>query len=310
MDGENETRHPNGEPGSWVILFESRSLAECRELALVLQALDISCRIIGEDVFTLLVPRTEAKRANAEIVSYLAEPRGPPPKPPSLPIQSSGIAGIVGYVAILLIFAFWQSHESLGIDWLASGRLDSTAVIGGQWWRSVTSLTLHLDLPHLSANLVFGTVFGYFAAQVFGTGIAWLSILVAGTAGNYLNAWLHGPGHRSVGASTAIFAALGLLAAFNWRRWKNPGESFLRRWSPILAGIALLAYTGAGGERTDVLAHLAGFVSGVGLGAFFGMAGPRIYLSAPAQRSLVMVTFFILILAWVLAIQSNTGRLI
>jgi len=44
----------------------------------------------------------------------------------------------------------------------------------------------------------------------------------------------------------------------------------MQRLAPLVAGIALLAFTGTGGERTDVLAHLLGFVAGVGLG--FGLA--------------------------------------
>lgn len=294
----------------WVVVFECRSLAGCQELALVLQALDIRCKISDDAHLALLVPAPDARRANEELLGYLSEVRKPVPPPPPVPRQSSGVAGVIGYVSVLLVFAYWQSHQSFGIDWLATGRVDSASILSGQWWRSVTALTLHLDLPHLTGNLVFGAVFGYFAGQLFGTGLAWAGILLSGSLGNYLNAWLQGPGHHSVGASTAIFAALGLLSAFTWRRWRRPDESLLRRWSPILAGIALLAYTGAGGERTDVAAHLTGFVSGLAMGVVYGAAGKRILLSATAQRVLVMMALFVLALSWVLAIQSNFGRLI
>ena len=301
---------PLTDDSDWVAVYECRSLAGCQELALVLQALGIRCKISGEPNLALLVPSADVGRANAELLAYLSEDRNPVPLPPPAPRQSSGIAGVAGYVSLLLMFAYWQSHQSFGVDWLASGRIDSAAVLSGQWWRSVTALTLHLDLAHLTANLVFGAAFGYFAGQLFGTGLAWAGILLGGSFGNYLNAWLQGPGHRSIGASTAIFAALGLLSAFTWRRWRRPGENLLRRWSPIFAGIALLAYTGAGGERTDVLAHLTGFVSGLAMGVAYGAAGKRILLSAQAQRILVMLALFVLALSWVLAIQSNLGRLI
>jgi hypothetical protein len=48
-----------------------------------------------------------------------------------------------------------------------------------------------------------------------------------------------------------------------------------------VAGVALLAFTGTGGERTDVLAHLLGFMAGVGLG--FGLAHAR--LPPPGQAT-------------------------
>ncbi len=309
MSWDQEHR-PSPDDGDWVVVFECRSLAGCQELSLVLQAHGIRNMISGESHFVLLVPSADVGQANAELLGYLNEDRKPVPLPPPAPRQSSGTAGVAGYVSLLLMFAYWQSHQSFGVDWLASGRIESAAVMSGQWWRSVTALTLHLDLAHLTANLVFGAAFGFFAGQLFGTGLAWAGILLGGSLGNYLNAWLQGPGHRSVGASTAIFAALGLLSAFTWRRWRRPDENLLRRWSPIFAGIALLAYTGAGGERTDVMAHLTGFVSGLAMGVAYGAAGKRILLSAQAQRILVMLVLFALALAWGLAIQSNSGRLI
>ena len=192
--------------------------------------------------------------------------------------------------------------ERRGIPVVASGLVLRGGALGDPAAKS--------GLAHLTANLVFGAAFGYFAGQLFGTGLAWAGILLGGSLGNYLSAWLQGPGHRSIGASTAIFAALGLLSAFTWRRWRRPGEKLLKRWSPIFAGIALLAYTGAGGERTDVLAHLTGFVCGLLIGVAYGAAGKRILLSAPAQRILVLLALFALTLSWMLAIQSNLGRLI
>jgi len=309
MSWDQEHR-PLPDDSDWVVVFESRSLAVCQELALVLQAMDIHCKISAEPRHALLVPGPVASRANEQLLAYLSEARKPVQAQPPVPKQSSGIAGVVAYVSLLLMFAYLQSHQSFGVDWLASGRIDSAAVLSGEWWRTVTALTLHLDLAHLTANLVFGAAFGYFAGQLFGTGLAWAGILLGGSLGNYLSAWLQGPGHRSIGASTAIFAALGLLSAFTWRRWRRPDEKLLKRWSPIFAGIALLAYTGAGGERTDVLAHLTGFVCGLLMGVAYGAAGKRILLSAPAQRILVLLALFALTLSWMLAIQSNSGRLI
>ena len=46
------------------------------------------------------------------------------------------------------------------------------------------------------------------------------------------------------------------------------------------------------------------------MGVAYGAAGKRILLSAHAQRILVMLALFVLALSWVLAIQSNLGRLI
>jgi membrane associated rhomboid family serine protease len=67
---------------------------------------------------------------------------------------------------------------------------------------------------------------------------------------------------------------LGLVAAYAWRKGSyNSGRDSRRwahRWAPLIAGIALLGLTGTGGEHTDVLAHLSGFIAGVLFGAVHG----------------------------------------
>jgi hypothetical protein len=64
-----------------------------------------------------------------------------------------------------------------------------------------------------------------------------------------------------------VFATLGLLAAYAWRRRAAEGGRWAYRWAPLIAGIILLGFTGAGGERTDVLAHITGFAAGALAGA-------------------------------------------
>jgi hypothetical protein len=54
----------------------------------------------------------------------------------------------------------------------------------------------------------------------------------------------------------------------------------MRRTAPLIAGVALLAFTGTGGENTDVLAHLAGFIVGSATGAL----AARVRLPAPGRN--------------------------
>src|SRR5690606_3753470 len=124
-----------------------------------------------------------------------------------------------------------------------------------------------VDVAHLLANLVFGVVFGYYAGQLLGAGVAWLSILIASAGGNLLDSLLAPPASVSVGASTAVFATLGLVAAYSWRSRADRRMRWAHRWAPLIAGAALLAFTGAGGERTDVVAHVTGFICGAAVGA-------------------------------------------
>ena len=73
-----------------------------------------------------------------------------------------------------------------------------------------------------------------------------------------------------VGASTAVFAAVGLLVAHGMI-WSHGGQGFRRHRSwlvPFGGGLGLLGVFGSGGDglNVDVGAHLAGFVAGVAVG--------------------------------------------
>jgi membrane associated rhomboid family serine protease len=172
----------------------------------------------------------------------------------------------VAYLAVLLV-VFVAARESLfGLDWYGAGMLRTGAVSAGEAWRTVTALTLHVELEHLGGNLAFGAFFGWFVGRYLGVGIGWLTVVAAGTCANALGAWLQGPDHRSLGASTAVFAALGMLVAYTWRRGFWRGTPWRARVAPIVAGLGLLAFTGTGGENTDLGAHLFGFCCGFGGG--------------------------------------------
>lgn len=288
---------------SWVVTYQGRRRQPVAERGLVLAALDIEHTVIqAEQHWQLCVPPELARQAHQELATYERENR---PRPAATPVEEieSGVAGAVGYAAALLLFAALEDLNVFGLDWRAAGRMHAGPVLEGEWWRTVTALTLHLDLGHLAANLAFGLFFGLFAGRYLGSGLAWLSILVAGAAGNALNAVLQVPEHRAVGASTAVFAALGLLSAYVWRRGYLRSLSWPRRLAPVIAGIALLAYTGTGDENTDVMAHLTGFGCGFGFGLLYGGPARRFTPGPRLQWLAGALALTLLVLSWVTAIE-------
>jgi membrane associated rhomboid family serine protease len=97
-----------------------------------------------------------------------------------------------------------------------------------------------------------------------GSGLAWSLLLGAGFLGNLVNAYLQPSNHSSVGASTAVFGAVGILAAINLVR---NSHKLRKRWIlPVAAALALLALLGTEGKNTDLGAHLFGFIYGGCLG--------------------------------------------
>lgn len=257
----------------WVVVHRGRHQKAARDAGLTLTAVDIDNAVREtESAWEVLVPAQHAQQASEEIASFQAEnPVGVDKKIRPVPQVDSGVNGVLGYLVVIWGVLLLEQRETFGQVWRTAGRMQAGLVVDGEWWRTITALTLHLDLGHIAANSVFGAFFGLFAGRALGSGWAWLTILVAGALGNGLNAFLQPAAHRAVGASTAVFAALGLLAAFSWRRGYYRGRGGWRRsLAPVIAGIALLAYTGTGDENTDVMAHLTGFIAGFGCGYLHG----------------------------------------
>jgi membrane associated rhomboid family serine protease len=209
----------------------------------------------------------------------------------------SGWLGVAGYLLVIWALPALAGFGLLDAGWRADGRMQAGLVADGEWWRTVTALTLHADLGHIVANSLFGALFGLFVGRYLGSGFGWLLVLICGALGNALNAWLRPEAFNSIGASTATFAALALGAGFVWRRGYFRGGGLRRSFAPIFGGIALLAFTGVGGGRTDVLAHFAGF--GVGLCAGLLAAGFDIRrLGRSGQYISAGLALGLLVLAW------------
>ena len=149
-------------------------------------------------------------------------------------------------------------------------------------------------------NSAFGVVFGLFAGRFMGSGLAWLLILLGGALGNLVAAALRPAEFMAIGASTATFAALSLSSAFVWRRGYFAGRGWRRAFAPVFAAIALLSFTGVGGEQTDVLAHFTGFAAGLGLG-LWAADWPIRRLGRIGQQLCGLAALALVLLAWLLA---------
>lgn len=291
-------------PAELAEVFRSFWRNECEERGFVLHAVGISSQLVWLGrAWALVVPATEQEAALTQLERY--ERENPPRRQPAVPEPLHGGAwlGSLAYAAVMLAVGYLAGSLALGADWLEAGALRAGPTRSGELWRAITALTLHLDVGHLLANLGFGTVFGLLAGQLLGPGIAWATVLAAAGAANLMNSFIQPATHSSVGASTAVFATLGLLAAYAWRRRRDQGDRWAYRWAPLIAGVILLGFTGAGGERTDVLAHLTGFA--MGLLAGVGHAAWRVPRGTLAQVVAGASAAATLLLAWGLALSAG-----
>lgn len=293
------------ESGDLRVVFESRNRRACADRALVLESVQIPFEIV-EDLAScaLVVPAEFSPRAMDELRLYDEEN---PPRRHRRVVQTiehqNAVPGVIGYVLIICAVAWFAGESLFSLDWLSAGRIDGVLVRAGEWWRTVTALTLHSGLRHLAGNIVFGTFFGLFAGRLVGPGVAWLTIVVAGACGNALNTLLLESTHRSVGASTAVFAALGLLAGFVWRGKFMSQERWPYRLGPIIGGFALLMYTGTGGPNTDIGAHLMGFVCGLAGGMLLTSFSERL-AQRKWQAGAAVAAVVIVIGSWLAAFHS------
>jgi membrane associated rhomboid family serine protease len=281
-----------------VAVYHSHWRPACDERAFMLHAVGIGSQVVPDgERWSLVVLPQSVTAAVAHLRGY--ERENPPrrrvlARPEQM--HSHAWLGPLLYVTVMLAVAWLAGHHAFGSHWLGAGALQTLAVRGGDVWRTVTAVTLHFDVAHLLSNLGFGAFFGWLASQLLGPGVAMGGALAAAVLANAINSTIQPAQHVSAGASTMVFSLLGLLAAYAWRRRADSGERWAYRWAPLIAGVFLLGFTGVGGENTDVLAHLTGFVTGLGTGWWLGRL-TRIP-GARAQWLLGLGALAVIVVAW------------
>ena len=275
----------------------------------VLCVAEIPYRLIRHDgCWTIYVSPDDALKARRLLAEHEAQHHDWPPAPPvaaemnGRDMISALWAAFWGVYAVAMFYLWLGPYRSSQpLLRAAAGRRQ--AVRDGEWWRTVTALMIHADVGHLVSNLLFLAVFAALVSRLFGTGLGWLLILAAGAAGNGLTAWTSIRDGVGVGASTACFAALGLLVAHGMvmqlrqsARWR---DLWRRAWVPLAGGLAMLSMTGTA-PGTDILAHFFGFTAGFALGI---PAVPRSGRPpAPRMQHLCLaLTVLTVAAAWILA---------
>lgn len=248
------------------------SLDDAFDHALVALALGEAVRVEhveerGE--FDLQAEPEAAPKISRELEEYSAETRGEiPPKvmPSNWAKHPAGIPFVAVWFATLVVVFYFQMKDPA-----ISGRYASSSVAliaGGEWWRPFTALFLHGDGLHLAGNMALGCIFVILVSKSIGAWKGWLLTLLSGTLGNAITSFVTYPeSFVSLGASTAVFGALGILSGIglveNFRQELR--MPWVRVLAPIIAGLVLLGWFGgaAPGSNTDVFGHVFGFSAGV-----------------------------------------------
>ncbi len=257
------------------MLIPARSKRQVMDWSLVLASQDISATIVESEEagWGLLVEPHEYERALNAIKQYRLENRRWRWRQPLPGSQNTFHWGSLFWALwLILVHGIILSEQP---QFRSGGQFETRLVRAGQWWRAFSAISLHADLAHLLANVTVGILLLGLAMGRYGAGVGLLAAYVAGAGGNVFGLLSHAHPYIGVGASGMVMGALGLIAVprldtglrhrFAWRQ-------------PLQAlGAAVLLFVLLGVDpKSDVLAHLGGFITGALLGFGLNLLGDNV----------------------------------
>jgi membrane associated rhomboid family serine protease len=288
------------------VIRTTESAREADEWALVLTAAGIPYRLEwGAAGWMLLAPDPEVANVREALDAYAEETRGESagPLPEAASARTAWTVGLAGGAFLLGFFAVTGPPMG-GSPWFDRGAAAAGPMLHGEPWRAVTALTLHVDTVHVVSNAIATALLLPPIVQRLGPGGAVWLLLLAGTGANLLAATAQGSPHVAVGASTATFGAIGILAALRlWPR-SGTGRTRGRRWIVPVATVLLLTMLGTG-RGADVLAHALGLLSGGVIGLVAAVSRRR--RAVPIQWALAAAAALTVVGCWQLALSGTAG---
>ncbi len=282
----------DGDPGNWVAPGTWPDAAAAHEHALVALAMGVACVVFVDRERGGYSVAIEAEHAEAVVSEWrMYDEEAHAAAAPKPVVESRAfplhLDVAMAWLLVLLVVFFLQGRDPSLSDRFCNST--TAMMVDGEWWRPFTALFLHADGAHLLGNALLGGVFCVLVAHAVGAARGWFLILACGTIANAVNAASRMPDEfRSLGASTATFAALGILVGHATRlAWMMRSfQGFRMLFVPLIAGGILLGWFGGGGAdagNTDVAGHVLGWLTGVVAGFFLGK--PRLQTVSPRIRA-------------------------
>jgi len=177
--------------------------------------------------------------------------------------------------------------------------------IGGEWWRLLTCVFVHIGIIHIALNMWCLWGLGRLAEAVYDHWTFGAVYLITGVSASVASlVW--NPVGTSAGASGAIFGIAGaLISSFYLGEFSMPRSavSGLLRSVVTFAGYNLVF--GAMSGRTDNAAHVGGLVSGLILGALIAKVAPA--HDQPLRRVGVLVVGVVIALGGALWLYQTSA---
>ena len=233
---------------------------QIRDESLVLLSQGITHRIerSEEGPFQIFVEPEKRRMAQFQIRLYHRE-NPPRDENPPLPLKFT-LHPL--WVLAVPIACTLLDFSDIAVQMHNAGIADASKILRGEWWRTITAMTLHADSRHLASNLVSG----FLALSLLHYRIPLAKLVpflaVASAVANFFVALTVQTSFRSLGFSGFVFATIGCLAVIEFRLMPRETHGLLRRFAPLCGAASLAVFLGLG-ENADILGHLYGFIAGL-----------------------------------------------
>jgi membrane associated rhomboid family serine protease len=255
----------------------------CRSCGAIVGAGERACAVCGEN----LTPAQTS--ASAQRLTYDRETIRFARAVLSRPYIFTVVFLVINFFVFLLMWqssgmrwgALWAFPEPVMVAYGA--KLNSLISQQHEWWRFVTPMFVHVNLPHVLINMYSLWMVGPYVEKLYGSAkfvFFWVMTGIAGVVASYLTVVKPGtpvgPIARfifkpsdlpSAGASGALFGLVGVLFVFGIKFRHELPEGFKRAFGtgllPVIMLNLLIGFLGSG--IIDNAAHLGGLLSGAAL---------------------------------------------
>ena len=142
-------------------------------------------------------------------------------------------------------------------------------VLNGAYWQLLTSIFVHVDIMHITLNMLFLFIFGLRAEEFFKTEEYFAVYMLSGLTGSLLTLFFMSANTLSAGASGAVFGMYGAGIIYMRKRF---GQSIVG--ALLYSLLFLMLSTGSG---VNVIAHFGGLATGLIIGYILAQSRQDIY---------------------------------
>ncbi|MCW4021565.1 MAG: rhomboid family intramembrane serine protease [archaeon] len=142
-------------------------------------------------------------------------------------------------------------------------------VLNGEYWQLLTSIFVHVDIMHITLNMLFLFIFGLRAEKFFKTEEYFTVYMLSGLTGSLLTLFFMSANTLSAGASGAVFGMYGASLIYMRKRF---GQSIAG--ALVYSFLFLMLSTGSG---VNVIAHFGGLATGLVIGYILAKSRQEVY---------------------------------